>query len=111
MAEMTLIFLLEEDELLMATKPMYLSSDESEHSTPKTTPDQHHESIYPDSFNQANSVTNRTTVKYGLRKRFLLTNLKHIYDIWRQRTTKCLSNIWEPEQNTLHNPQRQKYPI
>ena len=39
MAEMTTTFLIEEDEEPMATEPIYLSSDESEYSTPNTTPD------------------------------------------------------------------------
>ena len=49
---MTPIFLLEQDEEAMATDPIYLSSDESEYSTTNTSPDYHHESIYPDSVNQ-----------------------------------------------------------
>ena len=52
MAEMTPLFLLEEDEKPMATEPIYLSSDESECSTPNTTPEHHHQSIYPDPNNQ-----------------------------------------------------------
>ena len=52
MAEMTPIFLLEEEEEPMATEPIYFSSDESEYSTSNTTPENHHESIYHDSINQ-----------------------------------------------------------
>ena len=52
MADMTPIFLLKEAEEPMVTHPIYLSSDESEYSTPNTTPDHHHESIYPDSVTQ-----------------------------------------------------------
>ena len=52
MTDMTPIFFLEEDEVLMATEPIYLSSDESEYSTPNKTLDHHYESIYPDSINQ-----------------------------------------------------------
>ena len=52
MDEMTPIFLLEENEEPMATEPIYLSSYEREDSTPNTTPDHHHGSIYPDSINQ-----------------------------------------------------------
>ena len=44
--------LLEGDEEPMAREPIYLSSDESEYSTPNTPPDHHHKSIYPDSNNQ-----------------------------------------------------------
>ena len=36
----------------MATEPIYLSSDESEYSTPNTTPDHQLECIYPDSITQ-----------------------------------------------------------
>ena len=36
----------------MATEPIYLSSDESEYSTPNTTPDHQLECFYPDSINQ-----------------------------------------------------------
>ena len=49
---MTTTFRIEEDEEPMATDPIYLSSDESEYSTPNTTPDHQPECIYPDSINQ-----------------------------------------------------------
>ena len=49
---MTTTFRIEEDEEPMATEPIYLSSDESEYSTPNTTPDHQLECIYPDSINQ-----------------------------------------------------------
>ena len=52
MADMTTTFLIEEDEEPMATEPIYLSSDESEYSTPNTTPNHQLECIYPDSINQ-----------------------------------------------------------
>ena len=52
MAEMTPMFLLEENKEPTVTEPIYLSSDESEYPTPNTMPDHHHESIYPDSFNR-----------------------------------------------------------
>ena len=51
-ADMTTAFRIEEDEEPMATEPIYLSSDESEYSTPNTTPDHQLECIYPDSINQ-----------------------------------------------------------
>ena len=51
-ADMTTTFRIEEDEEPMATEPIYLSSDESEYSTPNTTPDHQPECIYPDSINQ-----------------------------------------------------------
>ena len=49
---MTTTFRIEEDEEPMATEPIYLSSDESEYSTPNTTPDHQRECIYPDSINR-----------------------------------------------------------
>ena len=49
---MTTTFRIEEDEEPMATEPIYLSSDESEYSTPNTTPDHQLECIHPDSINQ-----------------------------------------------------------
>ena len=49
---MTTTFHIEEDEEPMATEPIYLSRDESEYSTPNTTPDHQLECIYPDSINQ-----------------------------------------------------------
>ena len=52
MAGMTPVILLDEDDEPMVTEPIYLLSDESEYSTPNTTPVHHHESIYPDSINQ-----------------------------------------------------------
>ena len=52
MADMTATFLIEEDEEPMATEPIYLSSDESEYSTPNTTPNHQLECIYSDSINQ-----------------------------------------------------------
>ena len=52
MADMTSVFPIKEDEEPMATEPIYLSSDESEFSTPSTTPDHELECIYPDSINQ-----------------------------------------------------------
>ena len=51
-AHMTTTFRIEEDEEPMATEPIYLSSDESEYSTPNTTPDHQLECIHPDSINQ-----------------------------------------------------------
>ena len=49
---MTTSFRIEEDEEPMATEPIYLSSDESEYSTPNTTPDHQLECIYPNSITQ-----------------------------------------------------------
>ena len=52
MADMTTTFPIEEDEEPMATEPIYLSSDESEYSTPNTTPAHQLECFYPDSNNR-----------------------------------------------------------
>ena len=52
MADMTPIFLIEEDEEPMATEPIHLLNDESEYSTPNTTPDRHEECTYIDSIIQ-----------------------------------------------------------
>ena len=52
MADMTTIFFIEEDEEPMAMEPIYLSSDESEYSTPNTTRDHQLECTYPDAINQ-----------------------------------------------------------
>ena len=52
MADLTTTFLIEEDEEPMATEPIYLSSDESEYSTPNTTPDHQLECTYPDAIKQ-----------------------------------------------------------
>ena len=52
MADMTTTFFIEEDEEPMAMEPIYLSSDESEYSTPNTTPDHQLECTYPDAINQ-----------------------------------------------------------
>ena len=52
MADMTPTFPIEEDGEPMATEPICLSSDESEYSTPNTTPDFHDEGIDINSINQ-----------------------------------------------------------
>ena len=71
MADRTTTFLMEEDEEPMATEPIYLSSDESDNSTPNTTPDHQPECIYPDSINQLiasqleqRSITGAQTIVY-----------------------------------------------
>ena len=81
MAKMTAILLLEKDEEPMATEPIYLSSGESEYSTPNTTLDHHQERIYPDFINQLITSELETTVKYGHTDRILPTNPKYVCDI------------------------------
>ena len=50
------VFVLDEDEEPTVTEPIYLSRNESENSSPDTTPDHHHEIIYPDSINQLKAL-------------------------------------------------------
>ena len=78
---MTPRFLLEEDDELMATDPINLSSDESEYSTPNTTTDHHHESIYQDSINQLKASQLEQRSKMGTETTFLPINPKYIYEI------------------------------
>ena len=66
----------------MATEPIYLSTDESEYSTPGTFTDHHQENICP-GYQPTNSVTLRITVKYGHTDRIRPTNPKYGYVIWR----------------------------
>ena len=67
MADRATTFLIEEDEEPMATEPIFLSSDESEYSTPNTTPNHHPECIYPDSINQliASQLEQRSNMGTG----------------------------------------------
>ena len=80
LADRTTTFFTEEDEEPMATEPIYLSSDESENSTPNTTPNHRLECIYRDSINQL-IASIRTTVKNGRRDHRLPTNPKHVYNL------------------------------
>ena len=111
MAKTTLIFLLEEDEEPTAREPIYLSSDESEYSTPITSPDHHHESIYPDSINQliASQLEQRSnmgteTVFYPPTPNTSLIS----EDEEQSNLTPIIEN---PEHYTPQIPQRRKQPI
>ena len=42
------------------------------------------------------SLTIRTTVKYGRRDHRLPTNPKHVYNLWRRRPNEPHSNNWKP---------------
>ena len=64
-ADMTTTFHIEEVEEPMATEPIYLSSDESEYSTPNTTPDHQLECIYPDSITQLIASQSEQRSKMG----------------------------------------------
>ena len=111
MAEMNPIFLLEEDEVLMATKPLYLSSDESEYSTAHTIPDHHHESIYHDSINQliASQVDQRSN--RGTESLFYRPT-PDTYMISDDDEQLNLTPITEyPEHYTSQIPQQRNYPL
>ena len=81
MTETTTTFMIEEDEEPMATEPIYLWSDESEYSTPNTTPDHQLECIYPDSINQliASQLEQRSNM--GTETIFYPPTTKHVYDL------------------------------
>ena len=106
MAGKTLIFLLAENEEPMTTQPIYLSSAESEISTPHATPDQHHESIYSDTINQLIGSQLEQTSNMGTATVFYrptpITSM--ISDNEDQR--KLTPKIGNPEQQTSHIPQR-----
>ena len=76
---MTTTFRIEEDEEPMETEPLYLFSDESEYSTPNTTPNHQLECIYPDSINQliASQLEQRSNMGAGT----ITTNPKHVYNL------------------------------
>ena len=111
LAEKTPTFLLEEDEEPMATEPQYLSSDESEYSTPNTTPNHHHESYYPDSINQliASQLEQRSNM--GTEAVFYpptpITSMISV-DEGQSKLTPIIGNL---EQYTSQIPQRHNHPI
>ena len=111
MANMTTTFLIEEDEESMATEPIYLSSDESEYSTPNTTPDHQLECIYPDSINQliASQLEQRSNL--GTETVFYppSPNTSMISDDeYQMNPTPIIGN---PEQYTPQIPPRRNHPI
>ena len=111
MADLTTTFLIEEDEEPMATEPIYLSSDESEYSTPNTTPDHRLECTYPDAINQLiasqleqRSNTGAETVFYPP-----TPNIPMISDDeYQMNPTPIVGN---PEQYTSQIPPRRNHPI
>ena len=111
MADMTTTFLIEEDEEPMATEPIYLSSDESEYSTPNTTPDHQLECIYPDSINQliASQIEQRSNM--GTETIFYppTPNTSMISD--DEDPTNLTPIIGNPEQYTPQIPPRRNHPI
>ena len=95
----------------MATEPIYLSSDESEYSTPNTTPDHQLECTYPDAINQliASQLEQRSNT--GHRAVFYLPtpNMSMISDDeYQMNPTPIIGN---PEQYTPQIPPRRNHPI
>ena len=108
---MTPIFLLEEDVEPIAAEPIYLSTVESEYSTPNTTSDHHHESIYLDSINQVIASQLEKRSNTGTETVFYPTtpNTSMISDDEEQ--SNLTSIIGKPEQYTWQSPQGRNYPI
>ena len=111
MAETTTTFLIEENEEPMAKEPIYLSSDESEYSTPNTTPDHQLECIYPDSINLliASQLEQRSNT--GTETAFYppTPNMSMISD--DEDSMDPTPIIGNPEQYTPHIPQRRNHPM
>ena len=111
MADRTTTFLIEEDEEPMATEPIYLSTDQSEYSTPNTTPDRQLECIYPDSINQliASHLEQRSNMGAGTivypptPNTFIFSD-----DEDPMNPTPIIGN---PEQYTPQIPTRRNHPI
>ena len=111
MADMTTTFPIEEDEEPMATEPTYLSSDESEYSTPKTTPDHQIECLYPDSINQLTASQLEQRSNMGTETVFSppTPNTSMISD--DEDPMNPTPIIGNPEQYTPQIPQRRHHPI
>ena len=111
MADMLPMFLLGEVEELMAMEPTYLSSDESEYSTPNATPDHHHESIYLDSITQLIASQLEQQTNMGTETIFYppTPNSSMLFD--DDELLNLTSIIGNPEQYTLPSLQRCNNPI
>ena len=111
MADITTTFRIEEDEEPVATEPIYLSSDESEYSTPNTTPDHQIECAYPDSINQliASQLEQRSNM--GTETIFYppTPNTSMISD--DEDLMNPTPIIGNPEQYTPQIPPRRNHPI
>ena len=110
-AEMTTTFLMEEDEEPVGTEPIYLSSDESEYSTPNTTPDHQLECIHPDSINQLISSQLEQRSNMGTATVFYspTPNMSMISDDeYQMNPTPIIGN---PEQYTPQILPRRNHPI
>ena len=108
---MTTTFRIKEDEEPMATEPIYLSSDESEYSTPNTTPDHQLECIYPDSINQliASQLEQRSNMGAETTIYPPTPNTSTISDDDDPMNPTPI--IGNPDQNTLQIPPRRYHPI
>ena len=108
---MTSTLPIEEDEEPMATEPIYLSGDESEYSTPNTTLDHHHESIYIDFINHLTASQLEERSNMGTETVFYppTANMSNISDdeVQSDLTQKC----GNPQQYTSPIPQRRNLPI
>ena len=111
MADMTTTFLMEEDEEPMATEPIYLSSDESEYSTPNTTTDHQLECTYPDAINQliASQLEQRSNT--GTETAFYPPTPNMSMNSDDQDSMDPTPIIGNPEQYTPHTPPRRNHPI
>ena len=111
MADMTCVFPIEEDEEALETEPIYLSSDESEYSTPNTTPDHQLECIHPDLINQPiasqleqRSNTGTETVFYPPTPIISMTS----DDEYEMNPTPIVGN---PEQHIPQIPPSRNHPL
>ena len=111
MADRNITFLIEEDEEPMATEPIYLSGDESEYSTPNTTPYHQLDCIYPDSINQliASQLEQRSNKGAGTIIYPPTPNTSIISD--NEDPIKPTPIIGNPEQYTPQIPPRRNHPI
>ena len=111
MADMTTTFLIEEDEEPVGTEPIYLPSDESEYSTPNTTPDHQLECIYPESINQLITSQLEQWSNTGTKTVFYppTPNMSMISDDEDPMSPTPI--IGNPEQYTPQIPQRRNHPI
>ena len=111
MADMTSTFLIEEDEEPMAMELIYLSSHESEYSTPNTTPDHQLECTYPDAINQliASQLEQRSNTGTETALYPPTPNMSMNSD--NQDSMDPTPIIGNPEQYTPQIPPRRNHPI
>ena len=111
MADKTTTFLIKEDEEPMATKPIYISSDESDYSTPNTTPNHQLECIYPDPINQL--IASQLEQRSNMGARTIVypptPNTSIISD--DEDPMNPTPIIGNPEQHTPQIPPRRNHPI